>query len=264
MHRNRIDLGRLANLAEQLRERTTPPAARRGSRSWYRIDNAASGEVTDVYLYDMIGEWGITAQDFVAELRQVTGPINLHVSCEGGEVFDGVAIYTALARHSAPVTAYVDSLAASAASFVVQAAGHRVMARNARMMIHDAHGLCIGNATDMQAMAVLLGDLSDNIASIYADRAGGTVQDWRARMQAGVDGTWYTGQAAVDVGLADEVAAAGSGSAAALWDPAPADPAPDPPPVAWDPGAFLQAIREVENPPPGMPDVLPWQTAPTT
>jgi ATP-dependent protease ClpP protease subunit len=248
---NHVDLGKLTNLAEALRERTAPARATQGEGSWFRIHNL--GEVTEVYLYDMIGDWGVSAQEFVDQMRTVTGPVDLHINCEGGEVFDGIAIYGAIARHPGPVTAHVDGLAASAASFIVQAASKRVMGKNARMMIHDAHGLAMGNAAVMREMANLLNDLSDNIASIYADRAGGTVADWRARMQAGVDGTWYTAQAAVDVGLADEVTTA--------TQPAPPGRppvAPTPARVQWDPNAFLATLREVEAPPPVMPAVLPW------
>ncbi len=192
------------------------------------------------------------------------GSIDLHVNCEGGEVWDGIAIYGALARHPGQVTAHVDSLAASAASFIVQAANHRVMARNARMMIHDAHGLCIGNAAVMREMARLLDDMSDNMAGIYTDRAGGTVAEWRERMLAGVDGTWYTAQAAVDVGLADEVAS-GTTPPSGTAPPAPTASAParEPQDMQWDPNAFVDLIRGIEDPPPGMPDVLPWHITTT-
>jgi ATP-dependent protease ClpP protease subunit len=248
-----VDLTKLTNLAEAVRERTASAKASHPEGSWFRFHNL--GNTTEVYLYDMIGDWGVTAQEFVDQLRGITGPIELHVNCEGGEVFDGIAIYGALVRHPGPVTAHIDSLAASAASFIVQAASNRVMARNARMMIHDAHGFCIGNATIMRDTANLLDDLSDNIASIYADRAGGTVADWRARMQAGVDGTWYTAQDAVDIGLADEVATATTPTPpGALPLPQPAVPAD----LNWDPNAFLATLREVEAPPPVMPVVLPW------
>jgi len=260
-NRSRVDLDKLTNLAEAVRERTTSAKASHPEGSWFRIRDA--GTTTEVYLYDMIGEWGVTAQEFVDQLRGVSGPIDLHVNCEGGEVFDGIAIFGAIARHPAPVTAHVDGLAASAASFIVQAADTRVMSRNARMMIHDAHGLCIGNATVMRDLANLLDDLSDNIASIYAERAGGTTADWRTRMQAGVDGTWYTAQAAVDAGLADKIATAATPAA-------PAKPSDDGPPtpsaqtdIHWDPAAFLDTLRAVEAPPPVMPAVLPWQSVPT-
>lgn len=236
-----MDLTRLTNLAETLRERSDP--ARRVSllsdRSWYRIQNLT--EVTEVYLYDMIGEWGVTAQDFVGEFKALTGPVDLHINCEGGEVFDGIAIFEAIASHPAPVTAYVDSIAASAASFIVQAAGRRVMARNARMVIHDAQGLCAGNPADMLEMFTLLDDLSNNIADIYAERAGGTVASWRARM--GTD-TWYSAQTAVDAGLADEVASRDQGapSASLQVDRSTPHDSARTPLSTWDASTFLRAV----------------------
>lgn len=252
-----VDLARIHNLAQAMREvsaKTAPhagqPAPLLGiARSWFRIENAASPQSADVYLYDTIGDWGVTAQDFVNELRTITSPsMALHVNCYGGEIFDGLAIYESLRQHASKVTAYVDGVAASAASFIVQAADTRVMGRNARMMIHDGHGLVLGNAADMREMASLLDDLSDNIASIYQDRAGaGTVSSWRDAMRAGSamgDGTWYDAQAAVDAGLADEVTPPPGGAANVVVTPASAAPA-----AAWNPGAFLATLRDAERPP---------------
>lgn len=235
-----VDLTKLRNLAEAARAKSERSRKQRDGRNWYRIENAATDRV-EVYLLDAIGEWGVTAAEFVGELRNIRAPhIDMHLSCEGGEVFDGLAIFEALRQHPARVTAYVDGIAASAASFIVQAADRRVMARNARMMIHDAHGLSIGNAADMREMADLLDDLSDNLASIYADRAGGTVEQWRAAMRgpnAASDGTWYSAETAVAAGLADEIA----GKPEQRAEPVNTTTVPA---FAWDPSEFLAIFKE--------------------
>lgn len=167
-----------------------------------RVENAA--DRAEVYVYDVIGDWGVSAGDIVAELRAIGDlPIDLHINSEGGSVFDGLAIYNALRNHSKPVTAYVDALAASAASFIAMAANHIVIAKNASMMIHDAIGFAFGNAADMRALADLLDESSETIAEIYDDHAGGGVSHWRDLMRAE---TWFRGQAAIDAGLADELA----------------------------------------------------------
>lgn len=184
--------------------KTTRPVAklRAGRNDWYRIENRAA-DVAQVYLFDEIGWFGVTAADFVDDLREVTaGRIELHINSPGGDVFDGVAIYNALLDHAAAVDVVVDSLAASAASFIAQAGDTVAMNRGAQMMIHDAWGLSIGNASDMRELADLLDRQSDNIAAIYADRAGGTVAQWRDLMR---DETWFNADEAVDAGLADEV-----------------------------------------------------------
>jgi len=118
-------------------------------------------------------------------------------------VWEGLAIVNQLRRHPAPVTAVVDGIAASAASFIAcGGADQVVMGRNAQMMIHDAWGLCVGNAGDMRGLAERLDKISDNIASIYADRAGGDAATWRAAM---LEESWYNADEAVAAGLADTV-----------------------------------------------------------
>lgn len=161
-----------------------------------------------LHLYDPIdswgGSWGVSANEFKDALETVKDAkqINLHINSPGGEVFEGVAILNQLRAHAANVTAVVDGIAASAASFIACGADQTLMARNSQMMIHDASGLVIGNAEDMTQFAGVLNKISDNIASIYSDKAGGTVKDWRKAM---LNETWYSDSEAVSAGLADEV-----------------------------------------------------------
>src|SRR3546814_14921063 len=75
------------------------------------------------------------------------------------------------------------------------------MAPQSVMMIHDASGLVIGNSRDMQEMADLLEKTSDNIAAVYAQRDGGTPEEWSTAMRGE---TWYSHPEALDAGLADE------------------------------------------------------------
>lgn len=206
----KIDLDRLHNLVERatglLPERQ---AVEKTGKSWYSIENKADEGIAEVFVYDMIGDWGVTAADFIADLKALGSPskITLRINSEGGEVFDGVAIYEALARSDAEIDGYVDGLAASAASFIAMAADRLTVARNARIMIHDASAFAWGNAKTMRDTAALLDDISDMIAGIYADRAGGKPADWRTKMQ---EETWFTAQKAVDEGLADAVGPAAS------------------------------------------------------
>lgn len=175
------------------------------------IEADSDGSVATIRLYDPIdswgGDWGVSAKEFASALDGVkdVGEIRLHINSPGGEVFDGIAIMNALRTHPASVTAYVDGLAASAASFIACAADTLVMGRNTELMIHDPWGLCVGDAEDMRDLAVRLDSLGDNIASVYADKSGGTVKDWRAAMLAE---SWYSADEAVHAGLADSVQAA--------------------------------------------------------
>lgn len=172
--------------------------ANRGA--WYAIRNQADRAIVE--LYDIIGEYGITAREFVQDLRNIdASTIELRINSPGGMIHDGLAIYNALRDHPARVEAFVDGLAASSASWILQAAEHRTMNRHSELMIHDGYALTIGDERDHLATAALLGRTSDNLASIYAERAGGTAEEWRAAMRAE---TWYTAAEATAAGLADE------------------------------------------------------------
>ena len=167
------------------------------------------GTVATLRLYDPVDSWGemfgVSAKEFTSaidELPDEVEEIRLHINSPGGDVFDGIAILNALRAHDARVIAIVDGIAASAASFIACGADELIMARNSELMIHDAWGLCVGNAADMLAMADMLGRLSDNIASIYAEKSGGDVATWRAAMAAE---SWYSADEAVEAGLADKV-----------------------------------------------------------
>lgn len=198
---------RIINEAGDRSERMKELLKRRrpGNRTgdWYRIENVMATDTAHVYVYDEIGYWGNTATEFVAEINAITASqIVLHVNSPGGDVFDGMAMMNAIRNHASTVRAEVDGVAASAASFIVQGADHIVMQPGSQMMIHDAIGLIYGNAADMRELADELDRCSDDIAGIYASRAGGTKEKWREKMLAT---TWYSAEEAVEEGLADEV-----------------------------------------------------------
>ncbi|MEV7154906.1 head maturation protease, ClpP-related [Streptomyces misionensis] len=197
--------GKAAAFQANQRERAERQRAQLGveARSWYRITNAASDEA-EVMLYDEIGGWlGATADEFIADLKGITAKnMRVRVNSPGGSVFEGIAIANALRSHPSTVTVQVDGIAASIASVIAMAGDKVVMQPQSMLMVHDASGMCFGNAADMGEMGSLLDKISDNIADAYAARAGGTRDDWRQTMRAE---TWYTADEAVKAGLADEV-----------------------------------------------------------
>ena len=241
------------------RLRIARPVARRNPQ-WYRITNKAD-DTTLIDIYDEIGWFGITAAEFVKDLRAVATPkIELHINSPGGDVFDAVAIYNALRQHDATVQVIIDSLAASAASFIAMAGDTITATPNAMMMIHDALGLVIGNAADMREMADLLDKHSDNIASIYAARTSDDTATWRQRMSGEV---WYNAEEALKAGLVDEIQGDDGRPVSDAWDlsifghadPAavvagdpPAPPADPSPPTVVDTAIAVHHTSTVEEP----------------
>lgn len=202
----------MRDLIAALHAKLGPPpanglAAHNGTRAPVRIDNAASDSAT-VWVYDVIGDWGVSAAELVPAIEQITAPsIEVRVNSPGGDYFAGVAIANALVRHPAAVTVHVDALAASAASVIAMAGDDIVMYPGAQMMIHDALTMTIGNAAEHTKTAALLDSASNDIAAVYASRAAASGQQgeltsaaaFRALMQAE---TWLTAEQAVSSGLA--------------------------------------------------------------
>jgi ATP-dependent protease ClpP protease subunit len=165
---------------------------------------SAAPDETRLYVHRMIGGWRQDSNAFVQAVHALTTDvIHLHVNSPGGIVFDAVAMYEALRTHPARKIVHVDGLAASAASMLAMVGDEIEIARGARMMIHDAQGGAWGSPAELRAHVELIDSVSDDLAEIYASRAGGTAASWRKAMSAT---TWYSAEQAVAAKLADRVA----------------------------------------------------------
>jgi hypothetical protein len=98
-------------------------------------------------------------------------------------VFDGVAIHNAIKNHKAKVTARVDGIAASIASYIAMAADKIVMPQNSFLLLHNASGFSFGNADDMRAVAEDLDRIDKSIIATYAARSGQTTSKVKALLK---------------------------------------------------------------------------------
>jgi len=171
------------------------------SKTWFTITNAADAPAAEISIHDEIGAWGVSAKDFLAQLRSIAAatPIHLSLHSPGGEVFDGLAIYHAL-KARGNVTVRIEGLAASMASVIAMAGTRIEMPRNAFLMIHNPSGFAMGDAADMRQLADLLDKIKSSLVAAYRDRTKKTDEDIMDMMDAE---TWLTGEEAVEHGFAD-------------------------------------------------------------
>lgn len=162
-----------------------------------------STEAATLYLYDVIDPyWGISASEIVKQIAELKGtPIHLRINSPGGDVFDGRAIATAIAQHG-NVTAWIDGLAASAATYVATAAKEVNMADGAFWMIHEAWTLTYGNKRDLAETITLLDKIDQSIVADYARKTGQTSDQLAAWMAAE---TWFDANEAKDAGFVDAI-----------------------------------------------------------
>ena len=178
---------------------------------------------TDIYLYDVIGDWyGVSASDFVEAVKSAdNGAFTLHINSPGGDVFDARTIATVIKSHPAKVTAVIEGVCASAATYVALAADEVKMADGALFMIHNAWTLALGNADDMDYTAALLRKVDSSILDDYVAKTGKDREEIAAAMAAE---TWYDANEAKEFGFVDEVLHAKA--AKNTWDLSAYDNAP--------------------------------------
>lgn len=202
-------------------------------KSWYTFQ--ASGEAEhhtiEVFVYGEIGMWGVSANQFVQDLRVMddgTSPVIVAFNSIGGDLFDGLAIHNALSRLGERCTGRIDALAASAASVAVCGAHRVVIAANAMLMIHNPYTFTGGDAEDFRRVADVLDQTLEAIIAAYKSKAP-DIDEAELRRMVNAE-TWLTANEAVALGLADEVgdglkvkACLGQGSVLQRFQNAPAE-----------------------------------------
>ena len=169
---------------------------------WFSMGQKNDGTAT-IYLYDEIGGWGVTSNDFLRELNSLgdVNTINLHINSGGGSVVEGTAIYNLLKNHKARVITHVDSLAASMASVIAMAGDEIRMAENAMLMIHNPWTISMGEADQLRKDADLLDTMKRSILSAY--RKSGKDDEELSNLMSAT--TWYTAAEAFEAGFIDVI-----------------------------------------------------------
>ena len=173
------------------------------NENWYDIKSKASKGVVDVYIFDEIGMGGVNAQSFIEEIKSFKdSPMNLHINCVGGDVFDGMAIYNIIKKRTSKTTVYIEGIAASMGSVIALAADTVVMAENSLFMIHNAWGGAMGEAKEMKKTARLLDKISGEIADIYVKKTKLPYDKVKEMMD---EETWLNAEEALELGFIDSI-----------------------------------------------------------
>lgn len=227
-------------------------------KTWYALqaNGEAAERVIEVFVYGEIGAWGITANQFVQDLRAMddgVSPVVAAFNSIGGDLFDGLAMHNALSRLGERCTGRIDALAASAASVAVCGAHRVVIASNAMLMIHNPWTYAAGDAEDFRKVADVLDQTMEAIIAAYKAKAPDIDEVELRRLVAAE--TWLTANEAVALGLADEVgdgvkvkACLGQGGVLQRYQHAPAE--------------LLAQLDEAPEPDPDMEPDDPPQTPP--
>ncbi len=176
--------------------------ARESAAPSIRVDTSA--EVAHIYVHDVIDQWwGASAEQIIKALAQAGGKdVHLHINSPGGDVFESLAMASAIAGYSGKVTAIVEGLAASAATRLALSASEVQMTEGGLFMIHNSWTMAWGNKSELRSTADLLDKVDAGIIGDYARKTGASTEKVAAWMDAE---TWFTAEEAKAAGFIDSV-----------------------------------------------------------
>lgn len=177
----------------------------------YTDPDVYNGEPVELLIMEEIGEdwdgFGVSATNVTQFLRDhQDSEVNVRINSPGGLVYDGMAIYNALASHGPKVTATIEGLAFSAASFIAMAADHvRMYEASSTIGIHRSLAFSFGNAKTMRGVIEWLDSIDKSLVEIYHAKTGqpkDTIEGW---LDGTDDGTIFSAEEALHYGFADEM-----------------------------------------------------------
>ena len=174
-------------------------------KDWF-LTRLLGDNTAEILIYDEIGMWGTSAQDFIAHTEELKSDgvqhLSVRLNTPGGDFFDGVAIYNGLRNLGITIETFVDALAASAGSVIAMAGDTIHIAENAFIMIHEPWTVAVGDSTELRGSADRLDTLRDGVIKTYTGRTGQTVKAIIKMLKAE---TWLGSDEAIELGFADEV-----------------------------------------------------------
>lgn len=169
---------------------------------WYKV-NSQSDDEAEVLIYDVIGWPFSDASELVralAGMKQKT--ITVRINSPGGDVFDAMAIFNALQAHGSKIVTRIESLAASAASFIALAGKETQAYPNAMIMIHEPWAHAAGSQFDLREIADVLEKISGNMVDIYAANTKVGKREIKDMLKAE---TWLTAKDALEKGFIGKI-----------------------------------------------------------
>jgi ATP-dependent protease ClpP protease subunit len=178
-----------------------------------------------IYIHHLGGEDSInwqTSSQFVKNLDILTNANNKPITIkllgsDGGDLSDGLIIYSAIKRCQCHVTLYGYGYICSAATIFMQAADKRYLSTESEFMIH--HGSIYIEQSSIAARSAIQSNIRNNklMLSIYSERCvnGNFFKERKyslSRVRKYLDNkiknegdVWLIAQEAVDLGFADDV-----------------------------------------------------------
>lgn len=155
-----------------------------------------------IYIYGVIGQ-STTFDSVIKQIDAKYDSYDVHIISEGGDVFEGYAIYNALKNTGKSITVYIEGLCASIATLIAGAGDKIIMNEKSQFMIHNPLVRdTSGDANDLRNVADQLDKIKTQLIDVYQSRTGlPQAQLWEMYDNE----TWLLPEQAKAMGFVDEV-----------------------------------------------------------
>lgn len=178
---------------------------------WYKIE-AVSDDEGDILLYSYIGWPFNDEREFIQALAGMKqSKITIRINSEGGDVWSANAIHNAIKAHPSKPITRIESLAASAASYIAVAGSQKQAYKNATMMIHEPMTGMYGNQYELRETADILQQVSEGMIEMYADNTNVGKRELKDMLKAE---TWMNAKTMKEKGFIDTIIESGKGAKA--------------------------------------------------
>lgn len=173
-------------------------------------------ETTELFIYgeirkpSLIERWleiddptRVDAFSFKDALEQVdTENLVVRINSTGGEVADGLAIYSLLSDFKGHLITKVDGMACSAASVIFMAGEERIMSESSLLMIHNAWSYAEGDSNQLRKAADDLEMITKPSVNIYCNKTGLSEIEIKSMMD---DETWMDYKISFEKGFCTKI-----------------------------------------------------------
>lgn len=168
-----------------------------------------SDSITDLYIFGDITSYSwfesdVGSYDMAMDLAEIDTDLCVHINSYGGEVSEGLAIYSLLKSYASKheVTTYCDGFACSAASVIFMAGTKRIMPMSGLLLIHNAWTFASGDSNELRKQADDLEKITEPSLNIYESVSKLSREEIKSMMDRE---EWITAEEALSYGFATAI-----------------------------------------------------------
>jgi ATP-dependent protease ClpP protease subunit len=155
-----------------------------------------------IYIYGEVGKQ-VTLDTVLKEITPKNSAYIVHIHSNGGDVFEGYAIYNAIKNTGKNITVHIEGVCASIATLIAAAGSKIIMNTKSQFMIHNPRISSMGgDAKDLRNVAGQLDKIKSQLIDSWIGRTSLSMEQLSDMYD---HETWLSPEQAKDMGFVDEV-----------------------------------------------------------